>query len=199
MSRLFLALAVAPALLAAPAPKVEKVAAVYFPTAPDSTKIYELKAGGETLTVTETVTKVETKDGLALVSVARAVEGAPATLTVTEVSANGLRLMVADGEDYGEPAPLLMLPARAGQTWAWKRQPAGAGTARATYTAGPEEEVEVPAGKFRALRVDSKVEVLARSITTTHWYAPGVGLVKMVSKSAGVERVQVLKAFTPGK
>jgi hypothetical protein len=34
---------------------------------------------------------------------------------------------------------------------------------------------------------------------STSWYAPGVGVVKVVSETNGTERVQELKEFTPGK
>ena len=56
-----------------------------------------------------------------------------------------------------------------------------------------EEEVEVPAGKFRAVRV----EMEAGESTTTLWFAPQVGLIKMAG--AGTDQVTVLKEFKPGK
>jgi hypothetical protein len=64
---------------------------------------------------------------------------------------------------------------------------------------GREEEVEVPAGKFKALRVEAEQELGANVFKSTLWYAPGVGLVKSVTNTNGTERVQVLKSFTPGK
>jgi hypothetical protein len=66
-----------------------------------------------------------------------------------------------------------------------------------TYTVGKVEEVEVPAGKFQAIRVEEKTDVLLES--ATRWYAPGVGLVKAVSTLGKNEQIQVLKSYTCGK
>ena len=63
------------------------------------------------------------------------------------------------------------------------------------------EEVEVPAGKFTAIRVESEVSVgspipLLR-FKLTEWYAPGVGLVKMIGRYDNSVATRVLKSFTP--
>jgi hypothetical protein len=59
----------------------------------------------------------------------------------------------------------------------------------------------VPAGKFRTLRVDTEHDGEKPRLTATAWYAPNVGLVKMVPRSAAgkEEGAFVLKSFTPGK
>jgi hypothetical protein len=60
--------------------------------------------------------------------------------------------------------------------------------------------VEVPAGKFRAVRLEIAVTAIngekVPAIRLTGWYAPEVGLVKM---NRGTEWTRVLKSFTPGK
>jgi hypothetical protein len=60
-----------------------------------------------------------------------------------------------------------------------------------------EEVVEVPAGKFTAVRVDSVYSADGEESTMSRWFAPNVGLVKMVH--GGGSRTTVLKSFTPGK
>jgi hypothetical protein len=199
MLRTLLVLLAASAALAAPAPKAPK-AEPYFPTAKGATKVFQTTLGDEVAEVTETVTAVDQKDGTVRVTVSRNVNTDPAGQSVTEVSEKGLSLLSTDGDTYPVPAPLLRLSARAGETWTWEREKPGGGTAvRTTYTARGEEDVEVPAGKFRAIRIDSQLEIKSRVLTSSHWYAPGVGLVKMVSTSGGVDRTQALKSFTPGK
>jgi hypothetical protein len=59
--------------------------------------------------------------------------------------------------------------------------------------------VEVPAGKFKALRVEWKTDENVLALTATRWYAPGVGLVKEVTSSGGAEQTQVLKSFRAEK
>jgi hypothetical protein len=53
---------------------------------------------------------------------------------------------------------------------------------------GPIETVKVPAGKFKAIRVDRKDS----DEYYTFWYTPGIGLVKNQDKTSVLE----LKSFT---
>jgi hypothetical protein len=71
--------------------------------------------------------------------------------------------------------------------------------AKHTRTVAGEEVVEVPAGKFRALWVESKLESAAPTPTGTYWYAPGVGVVKSVLNTSTGVQTTVLKSFTSGK
>ncbi|MBN8748170.1 MAG: M81 family metallopeptidase [Variovorax sp.] len=75
----------------------------------------------------------------------------------------------------------------------WAAFEAGAGYP--PYRRGPEV-VEVPAGKFTAV----KVTVTVREFDQIIWYAPGVGEVKRTVKKNGVEAVmRSLKSFADGK
>jgi hypothetical protein len=59
-----------------------------------------------------------------------------------------------------------------------------------------EEDVEVPAGKFRALRVETAYYYKgAAGQVWNRWYAPGIGMVKLVDAQGGTK---VLKEFTAG-
>jgi len=58
------------------------------------------------------------------------------------------------------------------------------------------EEVEVPAGRFRAVRVEwDRDHPRSPDFRTTIWYAPGVGEVKVALDG---KPWTVLKAFSPG-
>jgi hypothetical protein len=101
---------------------------------------------------------------------------------------------------------LLKLPAKEGDKWEFdtpaQRDERGRGLRgeKGTVTVGPTEVVEVPAGKFRAVRLEIAVTAIngdaVPEIRYTSWYAPEVGLVKM---TRGTEWTRVLKSFTPGK
>jgi hypothetical protein len=68
------------------------------------------------------------------------------------------------------------------------------------YTRGKAEEVEVPAGKFEAVRVEGVVDLgTGRTQKSVEWHAVGVGVVKLVVDRGGGEQTTVLKSFTPGK
>ena len=88
------------------------------------------------------------------------------------------------GEALEKPVPLLKMPAKVGTKWE---------SDSGQHTVTKEEEVEVPAGKFPAIRV----ELVSGASKTLLWFAPNVGLVKM--QSEGSERMLVLKEFKVGK
>lgn len=188
MYRSLFALLVVSPLVAAPAPKAKD--AVYFPTREGDKREYEVRAGGVTVEggYTDTVTKVEKKDGALHVTITRERPDAKPFVTVIAVGAEGLSRVESDGQPLDKPALLLKLPAKAGTTWDHE----GGG---ATHTVVGEEEVEVPAGKYKAVRVDLAAK--GSESKTSLWFAPAVGLVKMSHSDS--DRVQVLKAFTPGK
>jgi hypothetical protein len=95
------------------------------------------------------------------------------------------------------PACLLKLPHEDGARWKYrvKAQPGGLAGAEATNTAHGPEEVVVPAGKYQAIRVEYRGTRDSKEEAATFWYAPGVGLVKMVCEGV----LQELKSFTPKK
>jgi RNA polymerase sigma factor (sigma-70 family) len=170
---------------------------LYFPTKEGTRRVYEVRFGGKTSESSETVTKVDKKG--AGFHVTTASEVAPGALlkTVTAVSAKGVYLVEVAGKVHAEPLPLLKLPAKAGDSWTVEHQIPAAGPAQFTSTVSKVEGVKVPAGTFQAIRVEEKTEQTNPPTTATRWYAPGVGLVKMVASSGTVEHSVVLKSFTP--
>ncbi len=111
------------------------------------------------------------------------------------------------------PTVLVKMPFNKGLTWTWiepfRGQTAGNVSAAdiekmksyvtATIVAD-EEEVTVPAGKYKAMHVHvtSESETMGKSVSD-HWYVFGVGLVKSVTKSPEWTQERALTAFTPGK
>jgi DUF3108-like len=157
-----------------------------------------LSQNGKVSETAEWVTAVETKGGMTVVSFAREEGGPP--LYQYGASADGVFGVSSEGEVYDRPFQVLKLPPREGEAWeveppATPGQPAR----KFKYTTGKEEEVEVPAGKFKAVRVEVESMINGAVHRTTHWHAPGVGMVKSVTPDKRGDRVQVLKAFTPGK
>jgi hypothetical protein len=190
------------ALPAAAAPAVKSRTVFYHPTGVGNTRVYETTSDNVgPQEHTEEVTKVEVKDNAFQVTVRRSNVGPGGADSTFEVSTKGVtRMKLGTRETV---SPLLRLPAKAGDTWTFERQPLpGAAflNAKQIYTMGGEEDLDVPAGKFRAVRVEmeSFVEDEKRA-SATAWYAPGVGLVKSVTKLGANERTQVLKSYKPGK
>jgi hypothetical protein len=96
---------------------------------------------------------------------------------------------------------------RVGDSWEWEKP----GVAKWKYKAVKEEEVEVPAGKFKALRIEGEGTIQERAIKAvrpaklTEWISPGYPTIKSITKVGDGseicdgETTTVLKSFTPGK
>lgn len=196
------ALFAATVTLAAPVPKGDKKDELYFPTTVGATRVSTIPvvvAGNAVLKSTETVTRVEEKGGVYLVSVDADRGGVSMPSRVYEVSAKGVFEKSCDGVEAKEPKPLLKAGGKAGDTWEVELPEPG-GTGKQTFTLGEQEEVEVPAGKYKAVRVDI-VTTTPRGPASrvTMWHAPGVGVVKSVATVDNQEVAFELTAFTPGK
>lgn len=201
-----LALAVfVPLALPAPGPKDGDKSPVYVPTTVGDKRVYESDYGGG-LKVEETseVTAVERKDGAVLVTVKTSGSGKAAgtggRVSQSRMSGQGLFLLSEAGHVYDPPVRLLPLPLKEGDAWEWEKP-----FVKWKFTAGKEEEVEVPAGKYTARRVDGvgavrETPMQAKPTPTrcTLWYAPDLGVVKSVIKLGDDEIVEVLKSFSPG-
>jgi hypothetical protein len=197
MPRALLALLLLPLLVtAAPVPKSLKAAELYFPTTEGAKMVMLVQVGSGEVEYTETVTKVSVEDGVYTVSVGRS-EGQGYGYTVSEA---GLWQLPYDGDVQSKPIPILKAGVRKGQSWGFVQEGPGQKLATpSTYTYGGVEEVEVPAGKFTALRVDSEGTAGVVTRNQSSWYAPGIGRVKSEIREGKEKQVIVLKEFTPGK
>ncbi|MBX9578847.1 MAG: hypothetical protein K2X87_00940 [Gemmataceae bacterium] len=116
------------------------------------------------------------------------------------VSEGGLAVLHDGGFEHQPPVPWLRAPHRAGDRWRVDTSfdSGGGGTPFPLFAAMVvvgEEEVRVPAGVYRAIRVRAR-HTGWRQGAEERWYAPGVGLVKKTDPWGGSLE---LKAFRPAK
>ena len=161
------------------------------PTAVGARWVYRTADGTDEV---RTVTKVETRGRDVIVHEARVTGDEDIPLGATAVSPSGLSRPSSGGRDLDPPLPLLKLPAKPGETWEWTSPFDGA---RHKYKTRGEEEVAVPAGKYKAVAVEDEFARGGKPVRGVYWYAPGVGLVKAVTKSEAGEQVGLaLKSFS---
>lgn len=92
------------------------------------------------------------------------------------------------------PVPRLRFGLKKGDTWEWKHD-----GQQGKYEHQGEEEVEVPAGKFKCVKVHVAATSGEMKYGVTRWFAPGVGVVKEVMTRDGQDRVTQLKKFETPK
>jgi hypothetical protein len=126
------------------------------------------------------------------------------------LSAEKNKLLEAAGKkDWVESKPPeleLKLGTKKGDTWE-RKLTSFAGTKYENYEHAGEEEVTVPAGSFKAVKIvlSSHLETSTGKIMwetrTTKWYARGVGLIKreVKQKDKDAPYIRELKSYTAGK
>jgi hypothetical protein len=142
----------------------------------------------------ETITKVEFRDDAHFVSISRLKSGKEKPYRVVKVAKDGLFDVEFHRVKLSQPSCLLKLPAKMDDTWEAEG---------CVVTTRKIEEVTVPAGKFKAIRVEWEMTFTKRdgtkgTLTEIYWHAPGVGVVK---KQLGFGELgeTKLKSFTLGK
>lgn len=178
-----------PSVGAAPVPKhLAKGAPLYAPTTVGTKRVYEHRGAEQVLIVT----KVENRNGKTVVSVEREDNGKRVADDVVEVSEAGLIRTHWAGIDYDPPLVLVQGPVRVGESWAVKTT-----GIKGTKKAAAVETIKVPAGTFEAVRIESEYGPATAPSKSTAWYAPNVGLIKVIEGDGTV--AWLLKAFEPAK
>ena len=155
----------------------------YYPTKVGTKRVYDQTGGGRYV---EVITEVKTKDGQTQVTVCEETDGQLEPSDVVAVSEKGLTSLFSGSDKFDPPVTFLKLDAKPGDGWDVDSA-AGGLKLKGRFTLKGEEEVEVPAGKFKALRVESDMMVNGRPFKATAWYVREVGMVKSVNPSRTLE------------
>jgi hypothetical protein len=182
-------------------------AQTFFPIEVGTKWVYKIGEAEET----RIVTKAEKKGDATFLSIGRVlVSGAVVPYDQVKLSATELAQVpipasdvVTPSIDQVTPAVVLRLPPIAGDKWDFETvdsRPFGI-REKGTVSVGPTEEIEVPAGKFSAIRIETTVVILRATplmvpAKTVYWYSPGLGMVKKVFSD---DRIVVLKKFSLAK
>lgn len=87
-------------------------------------------------------------------------------------------------------------PLNIGDTWSWQGQGMMGVAIQENSKVSAAEEVVVPAGKFRAMKVMTQVTQAGTPVTKTYWYANFVGLVKSMTDTGAVQSTTVLTDYS---
>jgi hypothetical protein len=171
----------------------------YFPTTVGDRPVFETRYDTTSAEYAEVVTAVEKKDGATIVTVGREADGKVGPdLSQVRITDKGLYRSSYLGTVYDPPYCVLRLPLKPGEAWTSEAKSGGQVTSTLKYQAVREEEVEVPAGKFRAFRIVVDIDSRGQSNRSVIWYDARVGIVKLEHGAGETGSVRVLKAFKPG-
>jgi hypothetical protein len=71
-------------------------------------------------------------------------------------------------------------------------------TVKGKFLAG-EDEIDVPAGKFKCATSSGDLQINGQPAKFGYWFAPNVGIVKLTIAAAGMDLTWELQKFEPAK
>ena len=192
-----LAALVAPSFTSAGGDKKEPVVKTpnYYPLQVGNRWDYDLTANGNTVPMSTTIARSETIDGVPLAVLEMSMQGKMVASEHLRQTDKGL-VRYRSGQFVPTP-PFVMVkyPIKSGDKWDGSFK---VGEAKANYSSEAEEEtIEVPAGKYKTMRVAIKIEENGNVVKTTYWFAENVGFVKQTIEAANVDVVVELRKFEP--
>jgi hypothetical protein len=177
----------------------------YYPVGVGHTWEYELTVAGMNKTFITKFSKSEKDGDKELFLLEAEMDGMAVPITEhVSVSSEGVMRHKFNGMALETPLPLLKYPYKAKDTWTTKTKVGGEALEVKTTT-GEIEEIETPAGKYKAapvtLEAEQKVagEEKPTKVITTYWFVADVGIVSQKMKIGEIEFSTKLKKFTPAK
>ena len=124
--------------------------------------------------------EIKEKDGEKWVAIGSEWKGKRWTIVMPYLFPQGARDYRYERLGSDEPSWLLKLPHKTNHKWDYVIALPCIGQWKGTAIANGPEKVEVPAGKFEAIRVKLDIVFAGDRRRITTWYAPGIGKVKEI-------------------
>lgn len=181
-------------------------------TAQEPKSYYPLKAGNKwtyqiesdsvakgTAKLINQIAKIEKIDGVSLARMETTAKGKVAATEHLSANEKGVFRHRYNGAEITPPICLLKFPIKKGDSW--KSESMTGKEKIKVACKSEEEEIEVPAGKFKTVKVVLDAEVVDAGIivSTTYWFAQGVGIVKQHVNINSMQFSILLEKFDEGK
>jgi len=145
------------------------------------------------------IAKIEKIDGVSLSRLETTMKGRVAATEHLSVNEKGIFRDRVNGGEITPPICLLKFPIKKGATW--KSESMAGNEKLKVACKSDEEEIEVPAGKFKTVKVVMDAEVVGAGIivSTSYWFAQGVGVVKQHVNINSMQFSMLLEKFEEDK
>jgi hypothetical protein len=170
----------------------------YFPLKPGTKWSYELNQGGKKLKISSQIAKVEETNGKSTAVLETTMNGEVASTEHLAATEKGVFRHRVNGIELSPPVCFLQYPLKKGESWETSSTLANE-QLKVKGKVIDSEEVTVPAGTYKAFRVEIETSAAGLRSTTTFWFAPDVGVVKQATENAGKMLTAELEKFEEGK
>ncbi len=169
----------------------------YYPLQVGNEWKYKVEAGGNSAQAVSTITKIEEIDGVSLARLEATVNGNVVANENLRSDDKGVFRYRNNGQEINPPILLLRYPAKSGDKW---NDDITVGKEKGKYLCETREEnVEVPFGKFKAMKVTVTLEAKMQKVTTSYWFVKDVGFVKQTVEAGDLVINMDLESFKPAK
>src|SRR5262245_22961968 len=162
----------------------------YYPLKKDSTWTYKVMGNLIIMKVSGT-----DKEGTKVETIVNNKAIASEHIVVKE---DGVYRVMINGAKPEAPVKFLQLPPKGGQSWDVNTKIQGQAIQGKFTTT--EEEVTVPAGKFKTIKVEGKdFDIAGMKTNITYWFAENTGIVKLSFSLGGTDATLELEKYEAGK
>ncbi len=171
----------------------------YYPLKAGAKWDYQVTTGdGNTGKITVQVAKIEKIDDKPLARLEALKDGMVVVTEHMSSDAKGVYRHRSMGAEVSPPVQVIKYPLKPGESW---KQEVTINTQKMTINSKtlPQEEVTVPAGKFKVYPVQVEADTGGQKITTTYYFAPGMGPVKQIADLGGIKVTLELEKYQAGK
>ena len=169
----------------------ERPAPNYYPVQEGAAWHFNVTANGNEAKVVNRIAKIEKIDGVALGRLEAVVNDKIVATEHVSQTDKGVFRHRYNGAVIDPPLPLLRYPVKAGDKWEGDLK-VGADAGKYDCVAS-EEEVAVPAGKFKALKVVINVAEKGNTLSTTYWFVNNVGFVRQTVEAGNLNILMELE------
>jgi hypothetical protein len=170
----------------------------YYPMKVGTKWTYRLNANGQLEQLGATIARTEKVNDKELYRLESSVGGKVTMSENLSSSAEGVFRHRANGVDATPPICVIKYPVKKGEKWDTDTT-LGANKFKISSTVTGEEDVEVPAGKYKTVTVEVNSEAAGMKFTTKYWFAADVGIVKQVATIGGNTISLELEKYEPAK
>jgi hypothetical protein len=165
----------------------------YYPLQVGNTWHFKVTVMGQTITAISRIAKIETIDNVALARLEASIMDNIVASEHLRVTEEGVFRYRSNGQEFSPPLCFLKYPVKPGAKWEGEYK---VGNETTKYLAETQEEtVEVPAGKFKAIKVTMRLESMGQVVHTSYWFVPDVGFVKQTVDAKGPNIVMELEKY----
>jgi hypothetical protein len=171
----------------------------YYPLAKGTKWEYRLTLDERDCDITCEIMETQIRYGMTHARMEAQLPNSVSLAEVLSTDAKGVYRNAIVGAKLVQPIHIIKYPVKARDVWKDKIR-LGENDGNLNITVKDiAAAIEVPAGKFTTLSIESIVEMSGEKVVACIWYADGVGIVKQETTSGSKVMLMELKKFTAGK